>query len=127
MRGQRDAGLTVAAARIPGLLTRFTVLREPCKQGIGIARPGAGVMRGVAGKVIVERSHAPTRYSASLRHSPGCRPSRRYGPIAIRTRRRVGQPTAALIRRTSRLRPSRMVISMKRSAKRRGGEEWVQK
>ena len=45
------------------------------------------------------------------RHRPGARPSSVHGPTAHRTSRSVGNPTAAVIRRTWRLRPSARMIS----------------
>ncbi len=46
------------------------------------------------------------RLTGSRRHAPVASPSRLHGPMRQRTRRRVGKPTAALMRRTWRLRPS---------------------
>jgi len=43
---------------------------------------------------------------------PGARPSSVWGPIAARISRSVGSPTAAVIRRTWRLRPSRITSSI---------------
>src|SRR5690554_520578 len=60
------------------------------------------------------RPRVPWRAGAwrvSRRHSPGARPSSRQGPMATRTRRRVGWPTWAVMRLTWRLRPSPMVSS----------------
>src|SRR5690606_20910904 len=48
---------------------------------------------------------------SSTANSPGARSSRDQSPMRTRTRRRVGRPTAAVMRRTWRLRPSRMVSS----------------
>ena len=49
-----------------------------------------------------------SRFSSGVMasHCPGSRPSRVIGPIAMRTRRKVGCPTAAVIRRTWRFLPS---------------------
>src|SRR3546814_20771665 len=44
--------------------------------------------------------------SGSARHSPGCSARNCQSPIATRTRRNGGRPTAAVMRRTWRLRPS---------------------
>src|SRR5262249_61936119 len=45
------------------------------------------------------------------RHSPGRRLPRDHAPIPVRTSLKVGWPTAAVMRRTCRLRPSVNVIS----------------
>src|SRR3546814_12816784 len=63
--------------------------------------------------------------SGSARHSPGCSARNCQSPIATRTRRNVGRPTAAVMRRTWRLRPSAITSSSHASAtvlrKRTGG------
>src|SRR5690606_29569319 len=59
------------------------------------------------------------------RQAPGARPSRATAPMPTRTSRKVGSPTAAVIRRTCRLRPSVMTTCSQASGtvlrKRTGG------
>ncbi len=53
-----------------------------------------------------------SRTGSSARHCPGGSVPSAYGPIDTRISRSVGCPTAAVMRRTCRLRPSRIPISI---------------
>ena len=67
------------------------------------------VFRASAGAT--ERGGRRRAQQGSSRHSPGCRSPSSQSPIRTLTSRRVGNPTAAVMRLTWRLRPSRMVIA----------------
>src|SRR3989454_8681530 len=56
-----------------------------------------------------DRFRLATSTSSSSRHCPGLRSPKVTGPTAMRTRRSVGWPTAAVMRRTCRFCPSRRV------------------
>jgi uncharacterized membrane protein len=53
--------------------------------------------------------NAATSAAGASRHSPGLKPCKVHGPTDQRISRKVGQPIAAVMRRTWRLRPSRIV------------------
>ena len=81
----------------------------------------AGAEEGAGGRRTARRAedgrahrtgpNGSTRSTASVLDSPGARPSIDQGPTAWRISRSVGSPTAAVIRRTCRLRPSVSVSS----------------
>ena len=83
----------------------------------GGAQPSIKAVFDAAPKVVnTEFSHGVAavveqRDYGATRNAPGARSSSRHGPIAMRTNRSVGWPTAAVMRRIWRLRPSRRVIS----------------
>ena len=75
----------------------------------GPASRAAATLREVLGFLLVSSRTSLISSAVSSRHCPGARSPSRTGPTATRTRRRVGKPTAAVMRRTCRLRPSRIV------------------
>src|SRR5690348_16997132 len=137
---QCDAGLAAAAADVPYALTRRRGLPDPVEQRIGIMRARLGIERSVAGEMVLEghrgvlfpvlrKGVRKVEVSAGVplmaRDSAGANPFSAYSPICMRISRNVGRPTAAVIRRTCRLRPSRRVSSIQESGtdlrKRTGG------
>ena len=70
---------------------------------------------GVIGRKLYRRVRLPRAIVQTSRQEPGASPSSVSRPIWTRTSRSVGSPTAAVMRRTWRLRPSRIVSSIHES------------